>query len=76
MDLTKPNNHWLFNKIYKEKKKPVTIIRWDGTPYTYSEYTYSIINEGLNSPVDAQHMWTIFTMYWPAIFAAALHGRE
>jgi hypothetical protein len=75
-DLTKPNHHWLFNTIYKHRKKLVTITRWDGTPYTYSEYSYDIIHEGLNSRVDEHHQWTVFTMYWPGIFAVALYGKE
>lgn len=42
----------------------------------YKHRSFSILNEGLNSSVDGHHMWTIFTMYWPAIFACWLHGKE
>lgn len=76
MDLTKPNHHWLYNKLYVPQHMKRSIPRDDGTYYTFTDNGYSTIDVGLNSEVDGHHMWTIFTMYWPAIFAAALYGRE
>lgn len=71
MDLTQPNIHWLWNRPngYKYGHSFADIVN-------INKWTVSTIALGFNSYVDKNHVWSIFTMYWPQIAFYALIGRD